>query len=174
MKRFLPILVATLVATLMLAGPVSAAKPGTGGLTLNDVTGTIAGTTNTFVGDVTLTRVSAQDGELVATGTIVGTIRDASGALVQAVNDTFTTTLSVAGATCDILDLSLGPLDLDLLGLVVHLDEVNLTIDAQQGPGNLLGNLLCAIAGLLDSPGGLSGLLNQVAALLNQILSILG
>jgi hypothetical protein len=54
------------------------------------------------------------------------------------------------GAVCEILSLSLGPLDLDLLGLQVHLDEVNLQVDAQPGSGNLLGNLLCAVAGLLD------------------------
>ena len=53
-------------------------------------------------------------------------------------------------ASCEILDLVLGPLDLDLLGLVVTLDTVHLNITAEQGPGNLLGNLLCAVAGLLD------------------------
>jgi hypothetical protein len=50
---------------------------------------------------------------------------------------------------------------------------VVLDITAEQGPGNLLGNLLCAVAGLLDPPtggGGLGGLLNGIVALLNQIL----
>ncbi len=74
-----------------------------------------------------------------------------------------------ATATCEILDLTLGPLDLNLLGLVVHLDTVHLEITAEQGPGNLLGNLLCAVAGLLD--GGLS--LNLVADLLNAIIGVL-
>ena len=41
---------------------------------------------------------------------------------------------------------------------------------AEQGPGNLLGNLLCAIAGLLDTGGPLQGLLQGVAQLLNQLL----
>jgi hypothetical protein len=68
----------------------------------------------------------------------------------------------------------LGPLNLDLLGLVVTLDTVHLNITAQQGPGNLLGNLLCAVAGLLDGPAPLSGLLNGITALLNQILGALG
>ena len=51
---------------------------------------------------------------------------------------------------CPILHLELGPLDLNLLGLVVHLDRVVLDVTAVPGPGNLLGNLLCAVAGLLD------------------------
>lgn len=71
-------------------------------------------------------------------------------------------------ASCDILHLVLAPLDLDLLGLQVHLDRVVLNIVAVSGAGNLLGNLLCAVTGLLD--GGLSGQLGQLTQLLNQIL----
>jgi len=77
-------------------------------------------------------------------------------------------------ATCPILHLVLGPLDLNLLGLVIHLNQVVLDITAQSGPGNLLGNLLCAVAGLLN--GGLptlQGLLNQLIGVLNQILAAL-
>ncbi len=66
----------------------------------------------------------------------------------------------------------LGPLDLDLLGLQVHLDRVVLNIVAQSGAGNLLGNLLCAVAGLLD--GGLDGVLGRLVNLLNRILGRLG
>jgi hypothetical protein len=63
----------------------------------------------------------------------------------------------------------LGPLHLDVLGLVVDLNQVHLNITAQPGPGNLLGNLLCSVANLLNnngSGGGLQGLVN----LLNRIL----
>ena len=80
--------------------------------------------------------------------------------------------VATRGAACDILHLVLGPLDLDLLGLKVHLDKVVLNIEADPGPGNLLGNLLCAVAGLLD--GGLNGLLGRLARLLNRILGQLG
>jgi len=76
-----------------------------------------------------------------------------------------------AARSCAILNLVLAPLDLDLLGLQVHLDRVVLNIVAVSGAGNLLGNLLCAVTGLLD--GGLGGLLGQVRALLNQILGAL-
>ena len=78
-----------------------------------------------------------------------------------------------AAASCPILHLDLGPLNLDVLGLQVHLNQVVLDIVAQSGAGNLLGNLLCTVAGLLDgSP--LSGLLGQLSTLLNQILGVLG
>lgn len=78
----------------------------------------------------------------------------------------FTAVIGQASGSCQILDLTLGPLDLNLLGLMVHLDTVHLNITAQQGPGNLLGNLLCAVAGLLDQNGGT----NALAMLLNRLL----
>ena len=71
--------------------------------------------------------------------------------------------------SCTILDLTLGPLHLDLLGLVVDLNQVHLVITAERGPGNLLGNLLCAVAGLLDN--GANG--NAIQNLLNQINAII-
>jgi len=64
-------------------------------------------------------------------------------------------------AGCDILNLVLGPLDLNLLGLTIHLDQVVLDIVAVPGPGNLLGNLLCAVANLLNGGLGLNALLTQ-------------
>jgi hypothetical protein len=72
---------------------------------------------------------------------------------------------------CNVLHLVLGPLDLNLLGLTVHLNTVVLDITAVPGAGNLLGNLLCALAGLLDGP---SLPLGQITALLNSILALLG
>jgi len=74
--------------------------------------------------------------------------------------------------TCAILNLDLAPLDLQLLGLHVHLNEVLLLIEAIGGPGNLLGNLLCAVANLLNG-GIVAGLLGQIADLLNQIIGAL-
>ena len=107
-------------------------------------------------------------------------VRDASGNLVGTADRTLSIPLRDAGipvgsaaATCDVLHLVLGPLDLNLLGLVVHLDKVVLDIVAQSGAGNLLGNLLCAVVGLLDNTGTLTDLLN-LANLLNRILNILG
>ena len=72
---------------------------------------------------------------------------------------------AAAVGSCDVLNLVL----LNLLGLKVHLDKVVLDITAVPGAGNLLGNLLCAVAGLLDG----TGVLGQVASLLQQILAVL-
>ena len=77
--------------------------------------------------------------------------------------------VAARATSCDILNLVLGPLDLNLLGLEVHLNRVVLDIVATPGTGNLLGNLLCAVAGLLDN----TGVLPQIRQILNSILAIL-
>jgi hypothetical protein len=81
-------------------------------------------------------------------------------------------TVAPTVAGCEVLDLVLGPLDLNLLGLNVHLDRVHLNITAVPGAGELLGNLPCAVAGLLDGTG-LSGIGAILTNLLNAILGIL-
>ncbi|HZT92960.1 MAG TPA: hypothetical protein VE985_00590 [Gaiellaceae bacterium] len=53
---------------------------------------------------------------------------------------------SAAAGTCPILDLILGPLHLDLLGLVVDLNQVHLSITATPN-GGVLGSLFCSLAG---------------------------
>jgi hypothetical protein len=110
-------------------------------------------------------------GQLVANGTFTGTLTDAGGVVTQ-VTDTVSSVITPAATTagCQVLDLTLGPLHLDLLGLVVDLNRVHLNITAQPGPGNLLGNLLCAVTHLLDGPGANAGLAN----LLNRINGLLG
>ena len=50
-----------------------------------------------------------------------------------------------ATGVCKVLDLVLGPLNVDLLGLVVDLKRVHLTITATPG-GGVLGNLFCGLA----------------------------
>jgi hypothetical protein len=50
-----------------------------------------------------------------------------------------------ANAVCPVLDLVVGPLDLQLLGLVVDLQRVHLTINATRG-GGALGDVFCRLA----------------------------
>ena len=80
---------------------------------------------------------------------------------------------AAARADCTILHLVLGPLDLNLLGLKVHLDRVVLDITATSGSGNLLGNLLCAVAHLLDNTSPSLTDLLRLSSLLNRIIGIL-
>jgi len=84
----------------------------------------------------------------------------------------------VSGPACNILNLSLGPIDLNLLGLNVHLDNchngpVTVDVTAQPGHGNLLGNLLCSLSHALDN-----GNANQITQFINRVagelLRILG
>jgi hypothetical protein len=135
----------------------AAAQPTTGGTaqifdTAGNLLGTVSGLTATF-------------DRATQTINIAGTFTDAAGNVTE-----FVTGLLQATGSCEILDLVLGPLDLNLLGLVVHLDRVHLNITAVPGPGNLLGNLLCAVAHLLDSNA--AG--NALANLLNRIFRLLG
>jgi hypothetical protein len=57
----------------------------------------------------------------------------------------------VPPGVCTVLDLVLGPLDLNLLGLMVHLDRVQLRITADPRRG-ILGSLLCSLAGGPPTP----------------------
>jgi hypothetical protein len=81
----------------------------------------------------------------------------------------------VAAPTCAILGLVLGPLHLDVLGLVVDLNRVILNITGETGAGNLLGNLLCGLVGILD--GGVTlarflSVLNELLAAINAVLAL--
>ncbi|MFL6125558.1 MAG: hypothetical protein ACJ73U_38780 [Actinophytocola sp.] len=136
--------------------------------TFTDATGGTGTATGTFTPNQFIT----EGDQLIAQGVADVTLVDSAGQVVGTESRTVqlpvdTTALA---ASCEILDLVLGPLDLDVLGLVVHLDRVHLNITAEGGPGNLLGNLLCAVANLLNGPsldlGGLAALLHQIRAIL--------
>lgn len=124
---------------------------------------------------------------ITAVGVFSGTARDASGNSVELPAEPFTAPLvlpPVPGGigvlqtgpaepgVCDILFLEIGPINLNLLGLVLDTQPIVIDLDAQPGPGNLLGNLLCAIVGLLD-PLAIAGVIDQLVTLLNQIVAIL-
>jgi hypothetical protein len=177
-------LAAALLCALALvpASPASAQKGGKGGnasaATTFPVTGTgktAAGVPVNFAGTLAISQFGTLGESVVAVATLSGTVTDAAGTVVGTVSNLKLTDLALIGGSasgdCQILHLELGPLDLDLLGLQVHLDKVVLDITAQPGEGNLLGNLLCAIAGLLDPGAGVP--LNIIADLLNSLLDLL-
>jgi hypothetical protein len=154
------------------------------------ITGTVDGAP--FSGLLRVTEFVAESNRIVAVGNITSVTGEISAAAITALQgetyripvsfpqqpSSVATSNGVASSraallSCDVLFLDLGPLDLDLLGLTVHLNEVVLDIDAATGAGNLLGNLLCAITGLLDPVGFLQNLV-QIADLLNQVIGLIG
>lgn len=143
------------------------------------------GRKGTVRGSFVPTRSFVRHGQTYVQGTLSTTLRRANGHLVgrtvrhdvavpvRARGAHTSANAPAAAASCNILHLVLGPLDLNLLGLKVHLNRVVLDIIAQSGSGNLLGNLLCAVAHLLDntSPNILN--LLRLSSLLNRIIGIL-
>lgn len=80
------------------------------------------------------------------------------------------TAADICDGNCEILDLAVGPVDLTLLGLNVHLDNcangpVQVCLSATEGAG-LLGDLLCGLAG--------GGLLPDLGDLIGSIIDDLG
>ena len=150
-------LLAMFVITPLSAG--AAPKTSGGTATLTNTVGTVTSTLGT------VTNLQAVFNAATGLTTITGTFTDA----VTGIVTNFTTTLLSATGSCEILNLVLGPLSLNLLGLQVDLNQVVLNITAVPGPGNLLGNLLCAVANLLNGPA--SG--NAIANLLNRIFGLL-
>ena len=177
LKKIAAMLVGLTVALLLtigLAGPASAETTAVDP-TAVPVTGTLTDTTGAVTGTFDVQNFVTHNGTLQAVGTFTGTVTDGAGNTTQGTEQlAIPVDLAQSAGSCQILDLVLGPLDLDLLGLQVHLDTVHLNITAQSGPGELVGNLLCAIAGLLDGGLPLNTILGQIAALLNQLLGILG
>lgn len=164
---------------------LAAARTGTAAQTTNSTTsivsfpvgsGTLSNGTafagGNFVGTLTVTNFQVINGVLTAVGSLAGSLLNATGGVVATTTQIINLATTVSGS-CQILTLTLGPLDLNLLGLMVHLNQVVLTITAVSGSGNLLGNLLCAVANLLNGGGALQTLLNNLATLLNQILKML-
>jgi hypothetical protein len=164
------VLLIALVGAFVVAPLGASAEPAAATSLTTPVTSTPTASSTGVLTDATFTleRFTIQDGQLAAVGTLTGTVTDLAANVVGTVSQQVTLPVTATG-TCQVLHLELGPLDLDLLGLVVHLDQVVLDITAQSGPGNLLGNLLCAVTHLLDSnatAGALANLLNLVLTLL--------
>jgi hypothetical protein len=177
MKRLMTLVTVFALAAAPMATRMEAAPPAAGAGLAVPVVG--SGPGGTFAGTFTLQKFVNNGGNLEARGILTGiatTPTGMAGSIVQnvstpvTVGQTAPTTAAAitAQAVCDVLHLDLGPLHLDLLGLRIDLSQVVLDITAESGPGNLLGNLLCAVANLLN-PQQTTGLAN----VLNQILGVL-
>ena len=181
LRKLTMVLAAMCAAALIAPVAAGAQTPTTTGIPTSSFAHVpVSGTTQggkAFTGHFNVTQFVARGGKTYAVGTLTGklgskTVKQSNVSIPTSVQQT--TGVSPA-ATCPILHLVLGPLNLNLLGLTVHLNQVVLDINAVSGPGNLLGNLLCSVANLLNgtgltsplSSGQLAGLLNIVQQLVN-------
>ena len=171
MKKQLAVIASLAAActSLLAFAPVAPAAAPTA--TLGPI-GNITGSTTTgatFTGTLSNIHFVNQNGVLALAGNLTGALTNGTTTLATVTDRLITIPLSGAVATgsCTILDLTLGPLHLDLLGLTVDLNQVHLTITGQTGPGQLLGNLLCGLANALNGGGGggLANLLNHLLGL---------
>lgn len=118
---------------------------------------------------LTITGVALQNGQLIASGKLGGATFTTP--ITLSIAPTATAAVSTAVAAVPILDLSLAPIHLNLLGLVVDTSKICLDIAAQPGPGNLLGNLLSGVANLLNSGTPLGTILSGLSSTdLNSLL----
>jgi hypothetical protein len=176
-------LAATLSCGLMLVGGTGIASAQDSPARLTQVV-PVTGSKN-FKGTYTIERFVKKGNKVYSVGTIKGKVR---GKRVTKENVRMPATVGngSAGAArasqlplpplppgnaCSILALNLGPINLNLLGLVVRTNEIQLRIDAVQGAGNLLGNLLCGITGILN-PNLANTPLGQLAQILNALLAL--
>ena len=164
---------ATLTCALTLGGTAAAQT----GAAATDLTKRIAVTGTgkngkKFTGTYRIDRFISRRGEVFSVGTLKGKLKNRR---VTRRNVRMPVSgFGVAGTAqssqlvCRVLTLTLGPLDLNVLGLRVQLNRVNLRITAIPG-GGLLGDLLCGIANLLD-PSAILG--RDLAAVLNSLLAL--
>ena len=145
------------------------------------VVGVDDGGNEVFTGEIDVKKFVASDGQLFALATLTGTLEN-NGKVKKVkrgvrlpVEDVTVSGASDSAVTaqqteCGLLHLEFGPINLNLLGLVLTIEGgVPIIVDITADPsGGLLGQLLCSLAGLLDG-----GPLNQIARLLTRILRIL-
>ena len=171
---------ATLTCALMLVGGTGVASAQTAPATQLAKTINVTGTAKNgkkMTAKYTIDHFIAKGNQTYALGTLKGKVgrthftkKNVKMPVAQS-----TGAAAAQATSCQVLDLVINPITLNLLGLVVHTDTIHLNITAVPGAGNLLGNLLCGILGILNPPtlptGGLTGA--QLAQLLNAILGAL-
>jgi hypothetical protein len=115
-----------------------------------------------FAGRIVNLNVERVGNEILASGRLIGALTQ--NGITQQINRVFENVplnvldellniidLNQNQQVCPIVFLELGPIFLDVLGLIVEVpDPIVVDVRAERGPGKLLGNLLCALVGILD------------------------
>jgi hypothetical protein len=149
------------------------------------ITGTVAGG-GTFAGTLSVLKFVVRDGQVAAIGMVRGTATSAAGtplgtALVGPLTLPVqvgpgatlapTAAAPVAAATCPVLHIDIGAVNLNVLGLQVTTQPVVLDISGDSA--GVLGNLVCTVLDTLNNVVNLVGLLNQILGLLTGLLGAL-
>jgi hypothetical protein len=125
-----------------------------------------------FTGKLSVQTFELQGESIVAVAKLTGKVDKKQGKGTKKISRTVRVPVTVTGQTadvqsqviCEILNLVLGPINLNILGLRLQTNtiRIRLTADSQ---GGLLGSLLCGLTGPIDL-----GNLGALIALLNDIL----
>ena len=181
------LLTAVTALAVMLVGGVGTAAAQTPPLTKKIAMTGKAKNGKKFTGTFTIDRFTRRGDQQYAVGTLKGRLK---GRRVTRKNVKVPVTLErakAAGAAqappadelpvptpgaCPVLNLVLGPIDLNLLGLRVATNEVRALVEAVPGAGNLLGNLLCAVVHILDPQTPTPATPSQLTQFLNALLAL--
>jgi hypothetical protein len=150
------------------------------------IVGHVAGG-GSFAGTFSIRKFAAQDGKVVAVGMISGT---AIGPMGFTVGTTLTGPLAlpvlvepaeapglgivrreaVAQQICDVLNIEIQPITIDVLGLQVTTLPVGINVVADATGTNVLGHLVCTILETVNNVLGLVDLLNALLGLLTGLV----
>jgi len=131
-----------------------------------------------FKGTYTIKRFTHKGSKLFAVGTLKGKLK---GRRVTKNNVRVPASLARPASAaqipptpnaCQILNLTLQPIDLNLLGLRLRTSRIDLRLEGVPGAGNLLGNLLCGITGILDPQAATPATPSVLTQVLNALLAL--
>jgi hypothetical protein len=143
------------------------------------ISGTVSGG-GKLAGTLSIQKFSEVNGQLVAIGMISGSITDSAGAPVgtalvgplslpvqlgprSAAAVSSAAPVAPQAQTCQVLNISIGAVSFNVLGLQVTTQPISLDLSAVSGGTNVLGQLICTI---LQTAGSVVNLLNTLLGLL--------
>lgn len=162
-----------LVAAIAVAAPTAALPPTEKGPAWVSVTG-LAGNGAFLTGRFQPRHFGLDPrGGLVASGSLTGTL-SRSGALQTSVDQQITLPVDRQPSTgsCRMINIAVGPADLGVSEVPLHMDQAIVNISMPQGPGSRLLVPLCAAGDALKQPPAQGDPI--LRELLNQMLSLLG
>jgi len=131
-----------------------------------------------FTGTFSVDRFEVRDNAIVAVGIIRGSVAGTGSVLVGEVAAPVTvgaasaraaaSNAAVAQATCQVLHLDIGAVNLNVQGLVLATQPIG--IDLSGDSAAPLGNLVCTIQSTLNNVVGLVDLLNQLLGVLTGLV----